>query len=303
MTKFPSRLHKSMFGQARFTTTLQWGFYLAVFAVVTSLLALLITATRSTPAAPNLAESFNRISRVQFVAQNFVRLWLTGTEQSKAAFKSMLTDPTAAPTVWPTDPVGISDVNVADFAVNTAKDGETMQWYVVIGATLTTSGNDNATRNYYAVNLMDRPGTSVRAVSLPRIVNLVRPGVTVALDYPNTVPMNSTLASAVANFANAYYTDQTGSLPRYTTREFTEQPIISSPYTSTELLSIKSNQAYANSAKPGVELDLLVQVKMSISLTSFQVQSVPMKVRATDNGQWLVADLSDFLYYTGAATK
>lgn len=297
------KLHARLFAQERFTTTLQWGFYLAVIAVIFSLLSLTVQLTRTTPEPPDLATEFNRMSRVQWTAQNYLRLWLTATEQEKGSIKTMLADQNALPTAWASDPVGVSDVNVADLVARTASDGQTIQWFVVVGATLTTPGNDTATRLYYATNFMDRPGTAIRAVTLPRPVNLTRPNVVVNLDYPNAVPVNNNLGAAVSGFASAYYTDQTGALPRFTTREFSAAPIAASPYTSTELLSIRSHQPFSRTAASGTTLDIVAQIKAAITLTSFQTISVPMKVRATDNSQWVVAELPEALYYSSVSTS
>ncbi|WP_336794318.1 hypothetical protein [Gordonia malaquae] len=301
MKKFRSpQIHSRLFSQERFTTTLQWGFYLALTAVVMSTLSLIITATRTTPQPPDTTEAFNRISRAQFVAQNYLRLWLTATEADKASFKVMLSDQNAIPKQWATDPLQVSDVNTANIESRTAEDGQTVQWSFIIGATITTPGNDNASRNYFAITLMDRPGTAIRAVMLPRPVNSIRPNIAVTLDYPNSVPATTTLGAAVANFANAYYTDQTGSLPSYTSREFHHVPIVGTPYTSTELISIRSTTPFTKTAKEGTTLDVIAEIKASISASSFQTISVPMRVKAIENGQWVVDDLTDFVYYSKA---
>lgn len=300
LTNRVKRGHQYLFSDRHFVGTVKATVYMAAVAVVLATVAVVITATRTTPPIPDTTADFNRLVRVEFVAKNYLKLWLTGTSEDADLVKAMVTDPAQLPHSWSSEPLGVSDLNVADIASMVDADTHFTQWSVTIGATLTVPGSDIPSRNYFAVTLMDQPDSALKALTLPRIVNHQRKDVVVASSYDNAVPSGSALATTVANFAAAYYTTaQSGSLGRYVSSSFTLHPIASSPYTGTEVISIKSEEPFSKNAAPDTTLNLMVTIRASVSTTTFQSLSVPMTVHAIDNGQWVIDDLPSFAYYKG----
>lgn len=294
-------IDQMLFREDRFVTTVKRGFYVAVVAVLLAVIAVLISSMRTIPNPPNTTEDFNRLNRVQFFAQNFVTLWLTGTAADATTMKAMVTSPDIIPATWSTDPLDISNINVADIEANTIYSGTT-QWVVTVGVTLTPPGSDQPQRSYFATTVMDRPGTTIKALTLPRIVNIARPTITVDGDYTHPVNTATPLAQAVANFANAYYTAQTGSLGRFVSSDFHADPIVNSPYTGVELLALRAHDNVPATAAPGTTLDVMATIKASISLTTFQTLNVPLTMKAIDRNQWVVDALPTLSWFGDSAT-
>lgn len=291
------RLHitEYLFSETRFVRTTKLGFWLALTSLIFALVAVLITALRPIPQPPNTTEDFTRLTRVQFFAENFLTVWLTGTSADAATMRAMVTSPTIVPTTWSSDALEVSNLNTADIEAHPYKDGST-QWVITTGVTLTPPGNDQPRRNYFTTTVIDRPGTAIKALSLPRIVNLTRPNITVVNDYSHSINTSSPVGIAVSNFAAAYYTSDTGSLGRFVSSNFHAEPINGTPYTGVELTALSAHTALPQNPDAGTTLDVLATLKASISLTTFQTLNVPITLRATDRNLWVVDNLPTALW-------
>ncbi|MFT7021413.1 MAG: hypothetical protein ACJA07_000490 [Rhodococcus sp. (in: high G+C Gram-positive bacteria)] len=296
ITNSPRYLTAFIFDESRFLKNLKMSVITTYITAFVMIFLLVFLAFRPAPPVPNTTEDFNRISRVQFFAQNYLTLWLTGTASDGAAVKQMLGDEKAAPSEWNTEPVEVSDLNVARLESNSA--GPDTQWVVTIGATLVRPGTGAPQRNYFAVTVMDHDG-SLAALTLPRVVNNSRPQITVDSAYNGQISTSSTLGTTVTNFVSAFYTSQSGALGRFVSSNFTAEPIVNSPYTATNVVRIDSrSEVDVQNAAEGTAVDLLVTVKASTSVTTFTTLQVPLKVHAIDNGQWVVDAISDLTYFS-----
>ena len=290
-------IHRRIFSEEKFISSVKGGIYLAAAAVILAVIAIAVALFRPIPTVPDTLSDFNRYKRVEFVAGNFTEIWLTGTSADSDLVKAMLANPEVLPNQWSTEPLSVSDINIANITSTTDADSRVTEWAVTVGATLVIPGSDAPTRHYFRVTLLDTPGADLRALSGLSIVNHSRPNTTVQGAYSSPVSLTSTLGSTVANFAAAFYTSESGALGRYVSSGFDFAPIKSSPYTGTEIVSIDSTTPFPKDATEGDTLNLMVTVKATITLSTFTTLNVPLTARAIDNNQWQITDMPTFSFF------
>lgn len=300
MKKWLHIIDERLFGEDRLVRTLRTGWYMSLVAVIIALISVFVGVSAHKP-APDLNAEMTRFVRAQFVANNFLELWLTSTERDAAALKSMLADTAMVPTSFSTDPPEIRDINTADFAYNATDDG-TSQWVFTLGVTVTMPGSGTYNRSFYAVTLMDRPDTSIRALTLPRPVDHSRPPVQLDSGYPHNINTRSALGTTLSNFGSAYYTKESGSLGRYVSSTFSAQPLTNSPYTGIELIGARSRTPIGGDTEADTAVDLMVTYKASITLSTFQYINVPITAKTVDTDQWVIEDLPNLSYFSNART-
>jgi hypothetical protein len=262
------------------TTYLSW----VTAVVVIALFAVVIT--KPEPVIPDSAREFSTMQRVQFFSTNFLTVWLTGTERDAPTVKQMVSDTSVLPSKWGTEPVEISDINVAD--LDRLADGDKTEWWVTMGVTVVPPNTGVPQRLYYLVTVIEQ-NEALRALTMPRIVEHTRPGVDQMPDVDSAVSLTSALGTAVSQFVSAYFTAGDGTLGRYVSADFTGGPIKGSPYTSADVLAIRTKGSIAvDQHEVGKPVHLLVTVRAGFSLTTFHTMDVPMTVHRTDNGTWLI---------------
>ncbi|TQC45046.1 hypothetical protein EEB14_33955 [Rhodococcus sp. WS4] len=286
------RFHERSFGEQNLVRTLVRTTYICYALVAVVVVMVLAMMFSGNARIPNTTEDFTKLTRVQFFAQNFMTIWLTGTDKDVPAIKEMVSAPSALPDKWNPEPMEISDLNVAD--IKSTGGVAFTEWVVTVGATLIPPGTAVPQRNYFAVTVIEKDG-SFRALTMPRPVNITRAPVSVQTGYTNSVGSATPLGTSVTNFVAAFYTQNTsGSLGRYVSSDFDPVPIANSPYTSAEVLSIKSREAVdMQNGTAGDTAELLVTIKSAMSLSTYNTIEVPMTVQRTDNGQWLVSSIED----------
>lgn len=287
-----TRAHVAHFSDKNLVKTVKRTTYFTyALVVVVALLAIGLLFNRG-PEIPDTAAEFTRLTRIEFFSKNFMTLWLTATDKDASALKEMLSDPAVAPSTWNSEPIAVADLNVVD--MTPTSDGELTEWLVDIGVTVTAPGSTVPQRAYFAVTVIEKAG-GLRALTLPRPINIDRAAVDVTPDYKNIVGISTPIGSNVANFVDAFYTQNaSGSLGRYVSGNFAANTIAHSPYSSSEVLEIKSNSAVdAATADSGTTAALLVTIKAAISVTTFNTFTVPITVSRAENGQWLVDSIDD----------
>lgn len=295
LVKLPRNVHEYLFSEQRFVSTVKRSLYLAWGTALVLMIMVLVMIMKPAPVIPNTTDDYDRLTRVQFFARNYFTLWSTGTEADASAIKTMLADPSVNPGTWNTEPLDVSDLNVAD--ITSSDQGPTTQWVVTIGATLIKPGSDAPQRNYFVVTVLEQ-NDSMKALTLPRIANHARPDLTAVSAYPNSVGPTTPLGTSVSNFIAAYFTSESGSLGRYVSSNFKAEPIVGSPYTSTEIVTIHSTRTVdTKGAKEGTRVELLVTVKAAISLSTFNTLDVPITASAVDNGQWTIDSIDTLSNY------
>lgn len=262
------------------TTYLSWVTAVMVIALIAMI------ATKPEPAIPDAAREFSTMQRVQFFSTNFLTVWLTGTERDAPTVKQMVSDTSVLPSKWGTEPVEISDVNVA--ALDRLSDAGRTEWWVTLGVTVVPPSTGTPQRLYYLVTVIEQD-EALRALTMPRIVEHTRPGVDQMPDFDAAVSVTSALGTAVSQFTSAYFTAGDGALGRYVSADFSGGPIAGSPYTSADVLTIRTKGSInVDQHEVGKPVRLLVTVRAGFSLTTFHTMDVPMTVHRTDNGTWLI---------------
>ena len=262
------------------TTYLSWVTAVAVIAIFA------MTIARPDPVVSDPAREFSTMQRVQFFATNFLSVWLTGTEQDAPTVKQMVSDTSVLPSKWGTEPIEISDLNVAD--LGRASEGNKTEWWVTMGVTVVPPSTGVPQRLYYLVTVIEQD-QSLRALTMPRITEHVRPGVDLMPDVDSSVSVTSSLGIAVSEFVSAYFTAGDGTLGRYVSADFSGGPVKGSPYTSADVLGIRSKGVVdIDQHEVGAPVRILASVRAGFSMTTFHTMDVPMTVQRTDNGTWLI---------------
>lgn len=305
MSKFESvkatgvRVNNRLFGEGHLVSTVVRTTYLAWLTALVLLAVVITMLVTPAPEKPDSTADFTTLSRVQFFATNFTTLWLTGTGSDAEAIRQMVGDVSILPGEWNREPVEVQDINVAD--IKSQNDGDNTEWVLTMGATLIPPGRGTPQRSYYDVTVIERGGT-FRALTMPRLVHHARPELAAEPAYTDSVAPTSALGTAVANFITAYYgPDASGSLGRYVSSSFAGSPVADSPYSTVAVTEIKArNLPDPNAVAAGDTTAILATVKASLSSTTFHTLSVPMTVKRTDDGQWLIDSIEQWTKITGS---
>ncbi|MBU8841693.1 conjugal transfer protein [Mycolicibacterium goodii] len=251
-----------------------------------------------TPQKPvDVLKEINGFVNAEFFAHNFLLVWLAGGPNEAEKLVSM-----SAMTGQPEmnkDPVTVMDINTVPPVLRTPAGNET-EWALTLAATLVPPGGSGTSiRTHFRVTFLDAQGT-FKALMWPRPVNATSRPVQIAPFYEQGIGLNTPLGTAVSNFMSAFYTSHDeGSLGRFVSSEFTEDPIAGSPYTSITVLSIKAGEGSpdAASAKPGDTINLLATAKAASSTTTFNMIDAPLRVTLSSNRQWLVDGFDEPIHF------
>lgn len=255
-----------------------------------------VTLLRPTTKPVDVLAEINAYTGAEFFARNFLLVWLAGGPAEAQKLQSMSAR-TGQPDMNP-DPVTVSDINAVPPISRTAAGAET-EWGITLAATLTPPGAGRAVRSFFRVTFLEAGGT-YKALVWPRPVNDTSRPVQIAPWYTTGIGVDSPVGTAVANFMTAFYTaDNSGSLGRYVSAEFTEAPIVGSPYRSVEVKTITAGKDSPDpaSAKPGDTIHLLVTAKAASSATTFNVIDAPLRMTLSPNRQWLVDGFDEPIHF------
>lgn len=276
-----------MFTEASLLRTIKRNTLIGYATVVAVLVLFLMVVLKPTPQIPDTTREFTTMQRVQFFSTNFLTVWLTGTERDAPTVKQMVSDTSALPTKWGTEPVEISDVSVADLT-RSDPGGVGTEWWVKLGVTIVPPSNGTSQRLYYLVTVIEQD-EALRALTMPRLVDHSRPGVDLSPNFDSNVSVTSSLGTTVNSFAQAYFTAGEGTLGRFVSSSFTGAPIPNSPYSSADALVVRTKgNVNVDQYEVGAALKILVTVRAGFSLTTFHTMDVPMTVHRTDNGTWQI---------------
>ncbi|WP_301850645.1 conjugal transfer protein [Rhodococcus pyridinivorans] len=286
MTSQTGKASARMFSDEQLIRTIKRTTYLAWGTAATVVAMIFLIVLKPAPVQMDAAREFATMQRVQFFSTNFLTVWLTGGERDAPTVKEMVSDVSVLPAKWGTEPVEIADINVAD--LDRIVDGSKTEWWVTLGVTVVPPASAAPQRVYYLVTVIEQD-ESLRALTLPRIVEHSRPAVNVMADVDSPVSITSSLGTAVAQFSSAYFTAGEGTLGRYVSADFDGTPIASSPYTSADVMAIRSKGSIiVDEHEVGTPVRLIVTVRAGLSLTTFHTMDVPMTAHRTDNGTWLI---------------
>lgn len=275
-----------MFTDAALLRTIKRTTYVSYVTAIVVIALVVVGFLRTSPSMPDTTREFSTMQRVQFFSTNFLTVWLTGTERDAPTIKQMVSDPAVLPSKWGTEPVEISDVNVADLSRSDA--GSEVEWWVKLGVTVVPPNKGLPQRLYYLVTVIERD-EAMRALTMPRIVDHSRPSVDVKPAYDSSVSITSSLGTTVSEFSTAYLTSGDGSLGRYVSSSFVGAPIPNSPYTSADVLVINAAEPVnADQFEIGKQVRILATVRAGFSMTTFHTMQIPLTVHRTDNGTWQI---------------
>jgi hypothetical protein len=265
-------------------------------ALLGVLLLTVVTLLRPAPKSVDVLAEINAYAGAEFFAHNFLLVWLAGGPGEAEKLVSM-----SARTGQPEmnrDPVTVSDINAVP-PISRTPAGAEIEWGITLAATLIPPGAGRAIRTFYRVTFLEAGGT-YKALVWPRPVNDTSRTVQVAPWYTNGIGLNTPVGTAVSNFMSAFYTsNNAGTLGRFVSADFTEEPIAISPYTSIEVKAITAGKDSpdAASAKPGDTINLLVTAKAASSTTTFNTIDAPLRVTLGANRQWLVDGFDEPVHF------
>lgn len=274
------------------------GIILLVLAVLMSLMlsTAAVMASKKDHTAIAASASDER-TKAAFNGQNFFTLWISGDKSSIDSFNSMST--VTLPEVG-SNPAQVSDINV--FSALPAEDahlpdGDTL-WNVRLGASVSTLGSTDLSRNFYLVTLREHDG-KFKATKLPEMINDEQNDFTVESPFQGTVKTSDPAGVAVSKFVEAYYTqngsDGVGSFatPAFFNRP-NANPIKNTPYTAVEIDKIRTKSSGGlTNVKTGKTGEVMVTFKLSSTSTSFVYSSVMLKLKRIEDNQWQVDEILD----------
>ncbi len=273
----------------------------AAWLALAGVLLLTVTLLVRAPTKPvNVLAEINDYVGAEFFARNFLLVWLAGSPTEAAKLVSM-SAMAGQPEMNP-DPVTVSDINAVPPVSRTPAGAET-EWGITLAATLIPPGTGRAVRSFFRVTFLEAGGT-FKALMWPRPVNDTSRAVQIAPFYTQGVGVNSPLGVSVTNFMTAFYTsNNAGTLGRYVSADFTEDPILHSPYTSITVKVITAGKDSPDpaTAKPGDTIHLLVTAKAASSTTTFNTIDAPLRATLGNNRQWLIDGFDDPVHF-GAVT-
>ncbi|MHD0294444.1 conjugal transfer protein [Rhodococcus qingshengii] len=283
------RMKKSnaqQFSDASLVRTIKRTTYLSYITLIMVVAVSVAILLKPSPQIPDVAREVSTMQRVQFFSTNFLTVWLTGTERDAPTVKQMVSDTSVLPAKWGTESVEISDLNVADVK---RSDGDSeVVWWVKLGVTLVPPTSGTPQRQYYMVTVIEKD-EALRALTMPRLVEHSRPSVDIGPDYDSSVSVTSSLGTAVSAFSSAYFTAGEGTLGRYVSSSFQGGPIPDSPYTSADVLAVRTTGAVnVDQHEVGESVRILATVRAGFSMSTFHTMDVPMTVHRTDNGTWQI---------------
>lgn len=261
-------------------------------------LAQINTMRQATPTIRDIQSEVTLDSRAEFYALNYFQLWLTGTPRDKDALASFYS---AIPlNDLNPDPVGAESLNIAEKTLSLTDTGNRM-WTFVVGATVYSPGISVPSRMFYEVSLVQE-GESFSVVKLPEVVNFDRPAIAAGSAY-TAVPKSSPLHQLSVNFSIAFLTqNNSGTLGRYVTANFKDDPLKNSPYTAADVVGAYiEGKTGADAVAPGDPTEAMFRVRVSSTQSTYVTMDIAVTVIKLDNGQWLVDSLSDPI--VGPVTK
>ncbi len=276
------------------TAAAAWVALLGVVALTTVLLV------RTAPKPVDVLSEINDYVSAEFFARNFLLVWLAGgpTEAGKLVSMSAMS---GQPEMNP-DPVTVTDINAVP-PISRTPAGKETEWAITLAATLIPPGAGRAVRSFFRVTFLEAGGT-FKALMWPRPVNDTSRAVQIAPFYTQGVGLTSPLGTAISNFMSAFYTsNNAGALGRFVSAEFTDDPIVNSPYTSVAVKTITAAKDSPDpaTAQPGDTIHLIATAKAASSTTTFNTIDAPLRVTLGNNRQWLIDGFDEPVHF-GAVT-
>lgn len=240
------------------------------------------------PTVIEIQQEITRDSRAEFQAQNFLTVWLTGTDIDKNTLNQFTTNNPV--NKLNEQPVTVYDINTADKKLQRDTENGQRYWTFTLAATVDTPGI-GPQRNYYQVDVRHDPKTDTFTMNnLPRPVNYQRDTTTFKNNYEAPVSTQSPLYTAANNFTQAYLTQgQSGTLGRYVTENFTDQPLANTTYTSATIDKVLTETGINEQNIPtGGTIKIIVRANAYTTPTTYQVIDLPLELVKQSNGQYLV---------------
>jgi len=267
----------------------------AALALVLLLAAVMIF--RPTQKPVDVLNEINAFVNAEFFAHNFLLVWLAGGPNEAEKLVSMSAMP--GQPEMNKDPFTVMDINTVPPVLRTPAGNET-EWALTLAATLVPPGGSGTSmRSYFRVTFLEAGGT-YKALMWPRPVNATSRAVQIAPFYGQGVGLNTPLGTSVTNFMTAFYTSNNGgTLGRYVSADFTDEPITNSPYSSVQVTTIQAGDGSPDpaSAEPGDTIHLLATAKAASSTTTFNTISAPLRLTLSPNRQWLVDGFDEPIHF------
>lgn len=272
----------------------------AIGAIIFFLIIGLMLARQQKPA--DVYKAIGDYNRAEFFAQNFLLVWLAGAPRDAEKLTKMASLP--GQLTLNSDPFTVTAINAVDVSRTAA--GKDTEWNFTLAVTLIPPSNGgNPTRLAYRVTTLER-GSTFLGLTWPRPVNTTSTPLAVAPYYTKGLSLNSPLGKQVGLFLSAYYTqNDTGSLGRYVTSNFTDTAIAASPYTTVTPLDIKiaDQDPDPANANPGDNIHAMVIAKASAAESTFNHISIPLRINLSPNRQWLIDGFEDPIHFGAVSDK
>lgn len=239
----------------------------------------------NTPASDRPVEVVDRANEraiAEEIAKTVVVTWLTTTKDNPERLTALVKG--AGVTSMPKQAFVVADPSIAGI---TEVNQDT--WSVVVAATVTDASQTTG-RKFYQVPVQVVGGGG-SALTLPAVVAGPSVAASSSINYPHMVTRQSGAGLAVEQFLAAYVAGQ-GDLNRYLSPGVVLQPISPAPFTSVQLVDLRSTTEISEKEDPkdGDVSRVLAVAAASVS----EEQTVHLSYALTLNaraGRWEVAAL------------
>ena len=255
--------------------------------LVVVMLALTANILAHLPKPVNTYAAITEVTRVQNFTRNTLLLWLGGSSTSESP---LLARSSAAQSITLSEvPFEVRSVDPSDIVRWQGADA--VEWQATSAVTMVVPGADSAQINRYSVTVLDRSG-SYQLLAWPSIVNADTVAFKVATKYTVPVEKTGSLGQSLDRFVTAYLTSTGGatSLGQFVSSKFTGSAIVNSPYSSATIEDIKeaAGGPQVGNAAPGTQVNVLVRVKATVSIKTWSVMDLALRVSLGSNKVWLV---------------
>lgn len=257
-----------------------------------------------------------RTSKVANFATDYVSLWLAGqgadrgTESPHEEALARMSSITGPNPSLPTTPYRINSARGWLAPDGWFEAGSGTVWRTVVEVKAVQPGASRVSTLLFEVDVAEAHDT-YRVNALPRPVARIESPIRVLSPYKNEVRKGSAMFTAAQNYASAYLTPggDGANLGATTGPDYTGEPVTGGLWRDATVTAVNyydqaaaiegGTPIEASSASPGDRLETIITVKASTSTASFTTLQIPVVMEMLPNGQWVVAEFSQRVFFDG----
>ena len=275
-------------------------------AALTAVNTVVMVRTVTAPEV-NVVSDIGGVTDAQNWGADYMLLWLGGSGpragQATSSNQSALKERTSAPfdLVLPTSPVQVSSVRPygEPVRIGDPTTGDVL-WRMGYEAIAKFPGEQSSRRLFYKLDVVEHGG-GYQVTALPRQVTPLTSPFRASTMYTQRAVEGSAMFRSADAFVQAYVVPGSGgNLGSTVSGNFTDQPLLNSPYRSVETVDVvwtgpNGEQVDVNEVSPGKTVWALITVKAVVSTTTYNYMQLPVQMVVLENGQWAVDSMSEFV--------